>query len=387
VATSSDWAGKDFYQVLGVAKDATGDEIKKAYRKLARENHPDSKPGDAKAEERFKAVAEAYSVLSSPDKRKEYDEQRAMFRGGGPGFRFPGGGFPNSGGTSGQGAGGYDFSDLLGGIFSGGGTAGGTRTRTSGRARRGADVETEARVTFQQAVDGVTIPLRMTSDAACPACHGTGARTGTVPRVCPICEGTGMTTSASGGLFSMNETCTQCRGRGLVVDDPCPVCSGSGRGTSSRTMQVRIPAGVRDGQKIKVRGKGAPGENGGPAGDLYLTVHVSPHPVFGRTGDNLTVTVPISVTEAALGAEVKVPTLGGGTVTLKVPEGTPTGRTFRVRGKGMPRKDGSRGDLLVTVEVQVPAALDDKARKALEALRDAQGDTDPRAELFRLAGR
>ena len=194
-----------------------------------------------------------------------------------------------------------------------------------------------------------------------------------------------MTTSASGGLFSMNETCTQCRGRGLVVEDPCPVCMGSGRGTSSRTMQVRIPAGVRDGQKIKVKGKGAPGENGGPNGDLYLSVHVRPHAIFGRSGDNLTVTVPITVTEAALGAQVKVPTLGGGLVTLKLPEGTPNGRTFRVRGKGMPRKDGSRADLLVTVEVQVPTVLDATARQALEDLRDAQGETDPRAELFRLA--
>lgn len=384
MATSSDWAGKDFYSVLGVAKDATGDEIKKAYRKLARANHPDSNPDNPKAEERFKAVSEAYSVLSSAEKRKEYDEQRAMFRGGGAGFRFPGGGFPNSGGTSGQGTG-FDFSDLLGGIFSGGQTPGGTRTRTSAR-RRGADVETKARVTFQQAVDGVTIPLKMTSETACSACHGTGARTGTVPRVCPRCEGTGMTTSASSGVFAMNETCTQCRGRGLVVDDPCPVCLASGRGTSSRTMQVRIPAGVRDGQKIKVKGKGAPGEGGGISGDLYVTVQVSPHAVFGRVGDNLTVSVPLSVTEAALGAEVKVPTLGGGTVTLKVPQGTPNGRTFRVRGKGMPRKDGTRADLLVTVEVQVPDSLNAKARKALEALREAQGDVDPRAELFRLAG-
>jgi molecular chaperone DnaJ len=384
MATSSDWAGKDFYQVLGVAKDATGDEIKKAYRKLARANHPDSKPGDAKAEERFKSIAEAYSVLSSPDKRREYDEQRAMFRGGGAGFRFPGGGFPNSGGTSGQGTGSFDFTDLLGGIFSGGPNPGSTRTRTSARVRRGADVETEARVTFQQAVDGVTVPLKMTSDAACPSCHGTGARTGTVPHVCPSCDGTGMTTSASGGLFSMTETCTQCRGRGLVVDDPCPVCSGSGRGTTSRTMQVRIPAGVRDGQKIKVKGKGAPGESGGVPGDLYVTVRVSPHAVFGRVGDNLTVTVPISITEATLGADVKVPTLNG-VVTLKVPEGTPSGRTFRVRGKGMPRKDGTRADLLVTVEVQVPATLNAQARKALEALRDAEEDGDVRAELFRLA--
>ncbi|MDQ3628340.1 MAG: molecular chaperone DnaJ [Actinomycetota bacterium] len=384
--SANDWATKDFYQVLGVSKDAGADEIKKAYRKLAREHHPDSKPGDAKAEERFKSVAEAYSVLSSPDKRKEYDEQRSMF--GGAGFRFPGGGFPGGGGTSGQGTGtaGFDFSDLLGGIFSGGGGTTGQRTRTTSRARRGADVETQARVTFEQSLEGVTIPLRMTSDAACGTCHGTGARSGTVPRVCPHCEGSGMTTSASGGLFSMTETCVQCRGRGLVVDDPCPVCMGSGRGTSSRTMQVRVPAGVRDGQKIKVRGKGASGEGGGPAGDLYVSVSVSGHPVFGRSGDNLTVTVPVSYTEAALGAEIKVPTLSGGSVTLKVPPGTPNGRTFRARGRGMPRKDGTRADLLVSVEVDVPSALSEKSRAALEALQEAEAGHDPRAELFRRAG-
>jgi molecular chaperone DnaJ len=390
--SANDWANKDFYQILGVSKDAGADEIKKAYRKLAREHHPDSKPGDAKAEERFKSVAEAYSVLSSPDKRKEYDEQRSMF--GGAGFRFPGGGFPGGGfpgdrGTSGQGTGtgGFDFSDLLGGIFSGGGGTTGQRTRTTSRARRGADVETQARVTFEQSFEGVTIPLRMTSDAACTACHGTGARSGSVPRVCPHCEGSGMTTSASGGLFSMTETCAQCHGRGLVVDDPCPVCMGSGRGTSSRTMQVRVPAGVRDGQKIKVKGKGASGEGGAPAGDLYVTVSVSGHPVFGRSGDNLTVTAPVSFTEAALGAEIKVPTLSAGSVTLKVPPGTPNGRTFRLRGKGMPRKDGTRGDLLVTVEVDVPSVLSKESKAALEALRAAEAGTDPRSELFRRAGR
>ena len=367
----SDWVTKDFYKTLGVSKDASADEIKKAYRKLARDNHPDSRPGDKAAEERFKAISEAYSVLSAPEKRKEYDEQRSMFAGGfspgGGGFRFPGGG----------GAGGFDISDLLGGIFSGG-----QRTRTATPPRRGADVETEVRVSFAQAIDGVTVPLRMTSDDACPSCHGTGARAGTVPRVCPNCEGSGMQTSTSGGVFAMTEPCTQCRARGLVVDDPCPTCLGSGRATSSRTMQVRIPAGVKDGQRIRLRGKGASGERGGPAGDLLVTVHVDPHPLFGRRGDNLTLTVPITFDEAALGAEIKVPTLDGSPVTLRIPPGTPNGRTFRVRGKGAPRKDGSRADLLATVEVSVPPKLSADAESALEAFRSARGDDDPRARLF-----
>jgi molecular chaperone DnaJ len=370
--SSSDWVTKDFYKVLGVSKDASSADIKKAYRKLARDNHPDSHPGDQAAEERFKSVSEAYSVLSDPDRRKEYDEQRALFGSGfgggegGGGFRFPGG----------QGSGGgFDISDLLGGIF-----GGGTRTRT--RARRGADVETEARISFEQAVDGVTVPLRMTSDEACPSCSGTGARAGTVPRVCDNCEGSGMQTATTGGVFAMTEPCTVCRGRGLVVDDPCPTCHGSGRASSSRTMQVRIPAGVRDAQRIRLRGKGASGEGGGPNGDLYVVVHVDRHPVFGRSSDNLTVTVPVTIDEAALGSQIKVPTLGGAPVTLRLPPGTPNGRVFRVRGRGVTRKDGTRGDLLVTVEVAVPAELSDEAKAALEAFRSARGDQDPRSGLF-----
>ena len=378
---SSDWTGKDFYKVLGVPKDASAADIRTAYRKLARDNHPDSKSGDKAAEERFKSISEAYSILSSPERRKEYDEQRAMFGsgvGGPSGFRFPGGSAPG-------GAGGFDISDLLGGIFTGGG--GGGRTRNTAVPRRGADVETEANISFEQALDGVTLPLRTTSDAACRDCRGTGARAGTVPRVCPDCEGTGMQTSASGGLFAMTEPCTSCRGRGMVVDDPCPTCHGSGRARSSTTMQARIPAGVRDGQRIRLRGKGASGERGGPSGDLYVNVHVAPHPLFGRKGDNLTVTVPLAFDEAALGATISVPTLNGAPVSLKVPAGTPNGRTFRARGKGALRADGTRGDLLVTVEVQVPAHLGDAERDALTALRSARGDTDPRAALFTAGGR
>ncbi len=386
--TNSDWAEKDFYVTLGVSKDASAADIKKAYRKLARANHPDSHPGDKAAEDRFKAVAEAYDVLGDAEKRKQYDEMRSMFSGGfGP---FQGGGRTTAGGGQpfdindflrDQGGGG-GFGDIFGGMF-----GGGTRTRRS--ARRGADLESEATVGFTDALEGVTVSLRLSSDAPCPECNGTGARAGTVPKVCPQCEGAGMVAASMGGAFTMNETCPRCRGRGLVVDDPCPTCHGSGRGVSNRTISARIPAGVKDGQRIRLRGKGASGENGGPNGDLYITVHVSAHQLFGRRGDNLTLTVPISFDEAALGAEIKVPTLNGAPVTLKIPAGTPNGRTFRIRGRGAPRgghRSGSsadlRADLLVTVEVQVPAVLSDKAREAVQDYRKATAGGDLRANLF-----
>ena len=237
-------------------------------------------------------------------------------------------------------------------------------------------------IDFEQAIDGTTVTLQMVSDAACPTCRGTGAKSGTVPRVCPTCEGSGMQTSASGGVFAVSEPCTDCRGRGLIVDDPCPDCNGSGRGKSSKSMQVRIPAGVTDGQRLRIKGKGSAGENGGAAGDLYVVVHVRPHRVFGRANDNLTLTAPVTFTEAALGAEVQVPTLGGPSVTLRIPKGTPNGRTFRVRGKGVPKKDGTKGDLLVTVDVQVPTELNDDAKNALEEFSAAVGMSNPRAKLF-----
>jgi molecular chaperone DnaJ len=393
--TSSDWANKDFYKVLAVAKDASSADIKKAYRKLARANHPDSHPGDQAAEERFKAIAEAYDVVGDPEKRKQYDDLRSGLGGFGP---FTTGGTGGTGGTppfdfndvfGGGGArtttgGGGSFSDLFGGMFGGGG--GQTRTRSTASPRRGADIETEATIGFADSIEGVTVSLRLTSDAPCPDCSGTGAKAGTLPRVCPDCEGVGMRAASVGGAFTMNETCPTCRGRGLVVDDPCPTCHGSGRGMSNRTISARIPAGVKDGQRIRLRGKGAAGERGGPAGDLYVTVKVAPHPLFGRKGDNLTLTVPITFDEAALGAEIKVPTLGGAPVTLKIPPGTPNGRSFRVRGRGVTRTGGpaagSAGDLLVTVEVQVPAKLDAKAREAVQAFRQATAGADIRANLF-----
>ncbi|MFS2294040.1 MAG: molecular chaperone DnaJ [Actinomadura sp.] len=381
--STKDYLEKDYYKVLGVAKTASQEEIKKAYRKLARKYHPDANKGDAEAEERFKEVSEAYDVLSDEKRRKEYDAVRSMpggFRGQqGGGFPFDLGDlFGQPGGT--QTGAGDRLGDLFGGLFGRGRTTGTTR-----RGRRGADVETEVTLSFGRAMNGVTVPIKLTSEAACNACRGTGAKAGTVPRVCPNCEGTGHETRNLGS-FGFQEPCRDCRGRGLVVDDPCPVCFGSGRATGTRTIQARIPAGVADGQKIRLKGKGAPGENGGPNGDLYVNIKVLPHPVFGRSGDNLTLTLPVTFPEAALGAEIRVPTFQGQPVTLRLPEGTPNGRTFRVKGRGAPRRDGTRGDLLVTVDVQVPQKLDDRAREALERLRETTSGDDLRAELLRQAG-
>lgn len=381
---NADWANKDFYKVLGVAKDADAATIKKAYRKLAKENHPDSKPGDAAAEARFKEVAEAYDVLGDAPKRKEYDELRAMVASGGFGGGFSGGGFPGGPRTAGTDAG-FDISDLFGGLFNGGGGGFGGR-RTTPRPAKGSDVETQTTLSFTDAIEGTTLSLRLASDAPCPTCQGSGGKPGTRPHICPECEGTGMVVNSMGGGFSVNQTCPKCHGHQLIYDEPCPTCHGSGRGQSTRTIQARIPAGVKDGQRIRLKGKGGVGENGGPAGDLFVTVHVRPHPVFGRSGDALTLDLPVTFAEATLGAEVKVPTLGGAPVTLRIAPGTPNGRTMRVRGRGAPRRDGTKGDLLVTIDVQVPTHLDDTARAAVEALRDAAGDTDPRAELFAKAG-
>ncbi|MBE1589407.1 molecular chaperone DnaJ [Nonomuraea angiospora] len=387
--STKDYLEKDYYAVLGVPKTATAEEIKKAYRKLARQYHPDTNQGDVTKETKFKEVSEAYDVLSDTKRRKEYDEARTLFGSGVGGQRPGGGGFPfdfgdlfgGTGQSTGGGAG-ERLGDLFGGLFNrSGGT---TRTTTTTRPRRGQDIESEVTLTFTEAVEGTTVSLRLTSSAACAACTGTGAKAGTTPRVCPTCEGTGAA-SRNLGNFAFSEPCRDCKGRGLIVDDPCPVCEGSGRAKSTRTIQARIPAGVADGQRVKLKAKGAPGENGGPAGDLYILTHVKPHAVFGRSGDNLTITVPVTFTEAALGAEIKVPTLKGMPVTLRIPTGTPNGRTFRVRGRGVTRKDGTKGDLLATVEVVVPKTLDDKSRELLSEFNTATAGEDPRAELIQRA--
>ncbi|HEY2442537.1 MAG TPA: molecular chaperone DnaJ [Streptosporangiaceae bacterium] len=385
--STKDFLEKDYYKILGVSKTAPADEIKKSYRKLARKYHPDANKGDSSAEERFKEISEAYNVLSDEKRRKEYDDARSLFGSGGlrmPGSGGAGGGynfdlgdlFGNSGGAGNSGTGGTGgrLGDLLGGMFGG-------RTGTQARPRRGADIETETTLSFVDAIDGSTVALRLAGEGPCSTCRGTGAKAGTVPRVCPTCEGTGQASRNLGG-FALSEPCRSCRGRGMVVDDPCPTCSGSGRAMSTRTIQARIPAGVADGQRIKLKGKGAPGERGGPAGDLYVRVHVTPHPDFGRSADNLTVSVPVTFPEMALGAEIKVPSYRGMPVTVRIPPGTPNGRTFRVRGKGVRRKDGTYGDLLVTVDVIVPPKMNGKAREALESFREATAGQDPRSELL-----
>ncbi len=394
--SNADWATKDFYATLGVAKDASAADVKKAYRKLAREHHPDSKPDDAKAEDRFKAAAEAYHVLGDAERRAEYDQLRALVSSGG----FPGRGGPRAGGAGHPGSGGgqpFDLDDLVGqgggigdlfgDLFGGGGGGGGGQRRTRRTPQRGSDVETTATISFLDALEGTTISLRLTSDVPCATCQGTGGKPGTQPRVCPVCDGVGTVTTAA-GAFSMNETCRGCGGRQLVYDDPCPTCRGSGRGSDTRSVSARIPAGVKPDQRIRLRGKGSPGAQGGPAGDLMIKVRVQPHPVFERSGDNVTVEVPVTFDEAALGASVKVPTPGGAPVTVKVAPGTASGRRLRVRGKGAPGRDGSRGDLLVTVRIDVPGSLSEEARAAVEAYRTATaGAPDPRAEVLSAGAR
>jgi molecular chaperone DnaJ len=372
---------KDYYAVLGVPKDADKAAIRKAYRKLARQFHPDANAGDVKAEDKFKEISEAYDVLSDDKRRAEYDEARTLF---GNGYR--GGPFrPGAGGSGVH----FDLGDLFGG--SGGGLGdlfGGVfGTRRMG-PRRGADVESEVTIEFVDAVHGVTVPVRTASPQACPTCHGNGAKPGTMPRTCPVCNGTGQTSTAQGG-FAFAEPCRNCRGRGALIDDPCPTCGGSGQAVRDRKLSIRIPAGVDDGQRIRLAGRGEPGEGGGPAGDLYVRVHVQPHPVFGRRGNNLTLKLPVTFPEAALGATVAVPTIDGETVTVRIPPGTTSGKTLRVKGKGIHPKSGKPGDLLVTVDVAVPEKLSGPAKAALEAYRDAVDGTeqaDPRAHLYAVTG-
>ncbi|MDX3191626.1 molecular chaperone DnaJ [Streptomyces sp. MN03-5084-2B] len=385
--SAREWIGKDFYRELGVSSDATADEIKKAYRKLAKENHPDANAGNAEAEQKFKAVSEAYGVLSDASKRKEYDEARRLFGGGG-GFNFPGGGgggsfdmgdiFGQAGAGAGQQGGFGGLGDILGGIFGRGRSAG----ATANRPQRGADVETDVRIDFTEAVKGATLPLRLSSPATCATCSGNGARPGTSPRTCPTCSGSGLV-SRSQGAFAFSEPCRDCRGRGTIIDDPCPECGGEGISTRTRTLTVRIPPGVDDDQRIRLAGQGEPGRGGAQAGDLYVRVHVAPHALFGRKGLDLTITVPVDFTELALGATITVPTLEA-KVSLKVPPGTATGRVLRVRGKGIAKRDGSQGDLLVTLQAAVPAKLDDKAREALQAYAEAMAGHDPRPEITEL---
>jgi molecular chaperone DnaJ len=380
-----EWVEKDFYKELGVSSDASADDIKRAYRKLARDLHPDTN-SDPSAAERFKAVSEAHSVLSDPAKRKEYDETRRLFAGGGFGRgRFSGGNFGGFGGdgaefnlndlfdAAGQ-TGGANIGDLFGGLFG----RGAQQARPS-RPRRGNDLETETELSFMEATKGVAMPLRLTSPAPCTNCHGSGARPGTSPKVCPNCNGSGVV-SRNQGAFGFSEPCTECRGSGSIIEHPCDECKGTGVTTRTRTINVRIPPGVEDGQRIRLAGQGEAGLRGAPSGDLYVTVHVRPDKVFGRDGDDLTVTVPVAFHELALGTTLSVPTLEG-KVGVRVPKGTSDGRIPRVRGRGVPKRSGGHGDLLVTVKVAVPQNLEGEAAEALESYAKAERASgfDPRA--------
>ena len=377
--SARDYVEKDYYAALGVPKDAPTADVKKAYRKLAQELHPDKNPGDKAAEERFKEVSEAYDVLSDDAKRREYDEARALFGSGGfrPGAAYPGGGVPgfDLGDLFGRaGAAGGGLGDAFSGVFSGG-----LFGQRSGRGpRRGADVEADVTLAFGDALRGATVPVRLTTSGPCPTCRGSGAAPGTSTKECTACGGHGMTTRNQGG-FAFSEPCRACKGAGRLVETPCGTCAGQGVATSEKTLNVRIPAGVADGQKVRLAGRGAPGERGGPAGDLLVTVHVTPHAVVGRRGDDLTITVPVTFAEAALGTLVTVPAPDG-PVTVRVPPGTSSGRVLRVRGRGVHRKGGT-GDLLVTVQVSVPQTLTDDARRALEKYAEATSGDDPRAHL------
>ena len=380
MAPQREWFDKDYYKVLGVPQSATENEIRRAYRKLAKQNHPDANPGK---EERFKEISAAYDVLSDPGKRKEYDEIRRL----GP---MAGAGFPGGAGGAGGPGGPFNirtdnlgdlFGDILG-RFGGGpggpGGAAGSRGRTTTAAgQRGEDLEAELHLSFVDALNGVTTTVNVSSEAPCTTCSGTGAAPGTSPIVCSRCGGRGVT-AENQGLFSFSRACPQCGGRGMVVETPCSICRGSGVETRPRQVKVRIPAGVDDGQRIRVKGRGGRGRGGGPPGDLWVTVRVASHDMFGRKGRNLTLTVPVTFAEAALGAQVTVPTLDG-TVVLRVPPGTRSGRTFRVKGRGVADEKGA-GDLLVTVEVAVPTKLSPAQREAIEALASAS-DESPRAHL------
>lgn len=384
-----EWVEKDYYAELGVSKTATQDEVRKAYRKLANANHPDKNPGNTAAEEKFKRISEANDVIGDPAKRKEYDEFRSQVSSGGfGGFSPSGGGYSSTsdfdlgdlfgGGGGGPAGGAGGFSDLFGGLFNqsrGGAAAGGSRGRTQ-RPRGGQDVETALTLSFREAALGETVQIKLSSASPCLTCHGSGAKPGTSPKVCGTCHGAGVT-QRNQGAFGFAEPCTDCGGTGSKIDDPCTDCSGSGVTNRTRTINVKVPAGVSDGQRIRLSGQGEAGFRGAPSGDLYVTVTVSKDAVFGRDGADLLVDLPVSYPELVSGSQVSVPTLTG-RVTVKVPAGSRDGQILRVRGRGIARKAGT-GDLKVTLRVATPPAGMAEAELAAydEALRAA--GFDPRS--------
>jgi molecular chaperone DnaJ len=386
-----EWFEKDYYATLGVSKDADAKAITRAYRKLARENHPDAKPGDAAAEERFKEISAAYDVVGDAEKRKEYDEARAMgpmgaMGGFGGGQGFPGGGRPGPGGSytfdASDFAGAGGIGDVLGNLFGGGGGGfgGGGASRSRGPGpQRGADLEAQLHLSFRDAVRGIETTLHLVSDAVCHTCAGSGAEPGTLPVTCPVCAGRGVVQDDQ-GFFATTRPCPNCGGRGSIIEHPCHTCGGRGVERRPREVKVRIPAGVKDGRRLRIAGRGDPGRNGGPPGDLHVDCRVEPDPVFRMDGNDLRLTLPVTFAEAALGAVVAVPTLDGDQVKVRIPAGTRNGRTFRVRKRGVQAKRKT-GDLLATIEVAVPSKLSDEERAAIEALAEVS-TASPREHLL-----
>jgi molecular chaperone DnaJ len=351
---------KTLYDTLGVSKNASQDEIKKAYRKLAREYHPDRNPGDKSAEERFKEVQTAYDVLSDNEKRKAYDRFGAADGrpGGAQNVNFDFGGFDLG-----------DLGDLFGGIF-GGGRAGGARARR--QPVRGNDVEAEVHLSFEDSLRGAEAKVPVELTTACRECGGTGAQPGTAPVICPECNGRGVK-AESQGLFALSQPCPRCRGNGTVIEKPCPKCRGTGRERRIKTYTVKIKPGVKDGTKIRLKGKGEAGENGGPAGDLVVITHVERSPIYERRGDDLIVQAPVSFSTAALGGSVEVPTPDG-PVSLKIPAGSEDGKLLRIKGRGAPKlSGGGKGDVLARVRIQVPKRMNKKERQLLEELERLGG--------------
>jgi molecular chaperone DnaJ len=368
----------ELYKTLGVSKKATDEEIKKAYRKLARKYHPDRNPGDKEAEQKFKEVSAAHDVLSDPEKRKQYDA--------GPAFGGFGGGQSPFGGAGQGGSFSFDLGDLFGGVgsvFNRGGKSGG---RAQSRQVRGRDLEAEVSLSFDEAINGAQISVTVPKSARCGTCHGSGAKPGTSPTTCPRCEGRGVEAQGQ-GFFSISQPCSQCGGAGQIIEDPCPTCGGSGLTQQTKRYKVNVPAGVKDGSRIRLAGKGEDGPRGGPPGDLYVTTRVKPSPVFERLDDgSLEVTVPITVPEALRGGTIEVPTLEG-TKKIKVAPGTKHGTVQRLRGEGPPKKGGGRGDIRYRLEIVMPEELDEDQIKVVDELAAALNGGDPRAELLRKAVR
>ncbi len=366
----------DYYKILGVGKNATDEEIKKAYRKLARKYHPDRNPGDKQAEERFKEISQAHDVLSDSDKRKEYD-RGGMFAG------FGGGGA--TGFDPSQFSGGFagGVGDILSNLFQGGGSGAGRGRGPTGQRppqARGRDLESEVSLSFDQAVHGTQVSLSVPTSKPCPTCNGSGARPGTSPKVCPVCNGRGVE-AQSQGIFSISQPCSNCKGSGTVIEHPCPTCEGTGAQRSVRRLRVNIPAGVRDGSRIKLAGKGDPGVRGVPPGDLYVITRVSESEIFKRHGDNLEVEVPLTIPEAIRGAVIEVPTLNG-SKRLRVAPGTKHGTVQRLRGEGPPRLSGKgNGDLRYRFVIDVPGSLSAEQSEAVDRLSQVMNG-DPRATLF-----